>query len=56
MEFVCGHCGAGALRIVVVTEKWVRVECVLCGKESAIERKADSVPVAKPATQSLPSR
>jgi len=49
VQFACRHCGAGALRIAAVTETWVRVECLLCGKESAIERRADSVPVVRPA-------
>ena len=55
VEFVCGHCGAGALRIIGVTDKAVRVECLSCGKESTIERRAESLPVSKPPTESLPS-
>jgi predicted RNA-binding Zn-ribbon protein involved in translation (DUF1610 family) len=55
VEFVCEHCGATALRIGVVTDKTVKIECLSCGKESAIERRADSAPVVKPLTESLPS-
>jgi hypothetical protein len=54
VEFVCEHCGAGSLRIVGVTDKTVRVECLSCGKESAIERGADPEPLAKPSTKSRP--
>jgi len=52
VEFVCGHCGGGSLRIVAVTEKNVRVECLSCGKESVIQRNAVSIPAAKPESQS----
>jgi len=55
VEFVCGHCGAGALRLVDVSEKIVKVECLSCGKESVVERQADSAPVIKSPTESPPS-
>jgi len=39
MELVCEHCGVGALRIVAVKDKTIRIECVMCGKESTIQRE-----------------
>ena len=52
MEFVCEHCGAGALRLVDVSKKIVKIQCMSCGKESMVERDAVSMPVAKPQTDS----
>ena len=55
VEFACEHCGAGALRLVAVVDKTVRVECLSCGKESIFERRAEPTPMAKSPTESLPS-
>jgi hypothetical protein len=51
----CEHCGAGALRIVVVADKTITVECLSCDKESAIERRAEPASIAEPPAKSLPS-
>jgi len=49
LEFACEHCDAGSLRIVAVTEKTVKVECLMCGQESTIPRREPPrMLVAKP--------
>jgi hypothetical protein len=48
VEFVCGHCGANSLRLIGVSEKVVRVDCLSCGKESMAERAASSTSPASP--------
>jgi len=52
MEFVCEHCGAGAVRIVAVTDETIKVECVMCGKESIIQREPAPMLVATTQPQS----
>jgi hypothetical protein len=52
VEFVCAHCGGRSLRIVKVAEKVVRVECLSCSKESAIQRGADSIERVNPPSKS----
>jgi len=54
VEFVCEHCGAGALRLVAVLDKTVRVECLSCGKESIFERRVEPTPMAESPTEGLP--
>jgi transposase-like protein len=53
VEFVCGHCGANSLRLIGVSEKVVRVDCLSCGKESTVERGAGSTSPAKPSAKPL---
>jgi transcription elongation factor Elf1 len=52
VEFVCAHCDGKSLRIVKVAEKIVRVECLSCGKESAIQRNDNSMQRDKPQSKS----
>ena len=48
MDFVCRHCSARALQIIDVSDDMVRIRCVFCGKESAIERPAEPTTALKP--------
>jgi hypothetical protein len=34
VDFLCGYCGANSLRLVGVTEKTVRVDCLSCGRRT----------------------
>jgi transcription elongation factor Elf1 len=49
MEFVCGHCGSRSLWLVAMKDEHVTVECLTCGKQSAIDRAAAPVPANPPA-------
>jgi hypothetical protein len=56
VDFACEHCGAKALRVVAVAETSVRFECLSCRKETTFERRPKLVPVAKSASEGVPSR